>query len=225
MKATAVIPAYNEAARIRRVLDAVAASELIDDIIVVDDGSNDSTAETAGAHNGAVVVRMSRNRGKAAALMAGVQRARNSVVVFLDADLVGLTDDHVDDLVRPVLDGEADMTVGQFSSGSPFVTAWMRFCPAISGQRAMRAAHFLAIPKVDSSGFGVEVVVTRHAMRKHMRIRYVHLPSITHVVKESKRGLARGLASRAVMYGQILRSALGNGYHHLLETAEEQERR
>jgi hypothetical protein len=62
-------------------------------------------------------------------------------------------------------------------------------------------------------------------MRKHMRIRYVHLPSITHVVKESKRGLARGLASRAVMYGQILRSALGNGYHHLLETAEEQERR
>ena len=45
-------------------------------------------------------------------LMVGVQRARNPVVVFLDADLVGLTDDHVDDLVRPVLDGEAERAQG-----------------------------------------------------------------------------------------------------------------
>jgi glycosyltransferase involved in cell wall biosynthesis len=225
MKATAVIPAYNEAARIRRVLDAVAASELIDEIIVVDDGSDDNTAEAAESHNGAVIVRMPHNRGKAAALTVGVRRARNAVVVFLDADLVGLTDDHVDGLVRPVLDGDADMTVGQFSSGSPFVTAWMRFCPAISGQRAMRAADFLAIPRLAASGYGVEVVVTRYALNKRMRIAYVHLPEITHVVKESKRGVFRGLGCRMVMYGQILRCTLGNGYHDLLETAEEREQR
>ena len=77
MKATAVIPAYNEAARIKRVLDAVAVSELVDEIIVVDDGSDDSTAETAGAHNGAIVVRMPRNRGKAAALTVGVLGAHS----------------------------------------------------------------------------------------------------------------------------------------------------
>jgi glycosyltransferase involved in cell wall biosynthesis len=223
MKATAVIPAYNEAARIERVLSAVAESDLIDQIIVVDDGSRDETAKVAGAHNGAVVVRLRRNQGKAGALEAGVKRARNPVVVFLDADLIGLTDHHVDDLVAPVLRGDADMTVGQFWSGSPFVTAWMRFCPAISGQRAMRAADFLAIPKVATSGFGVEVVVTKYALNKRLRIKYVHLPNITHVVKESKRGVLPGLASRAVMYGQILRCTLRNGHHQPLETAEERD--
>jgi glycosyltransferase involved in cell wall biosynthesis len=225
MKASAVIPAYNEAKRIGLVLDAVAASELVDEIIVVDDGSDDDTAAVAGSHNGAVVLKLLENRGKAAALTEGVRRAKNPVVVFLDADLVGLTDQHVDGLVAPVLKGEADMTVGQFRSGSPFVTAWMRFCPAISGQRAMRTADFLAIPRVATSGYGVEVVVTKYALSRRMRIEYVHLPDITHVVKESKRGVVRGLASRAVMYGQIVRSALGNGYHEFPETAQERDQR
>ncbi len=224
MKATAVVPAYNEASRIRIVLEAIAASSLVDQIVVVDDGSQDGTARVAGEQAGVTVVKLARNQGKAGALEAGARQARNPVVVFLDADLVGLTDHHVDDLVAPVLNGEADMTVGQFWSGSPFVTAWMRFCPAISGQRAMRTEDFLAIPKVASSGYGVEVVVTKYALNQRLRIRYVHLPSITHVVKESKRGVFRGLGSRAVMYGQILRCALGNGYHNLVETAEERDR-
>jgi glycosyltransferase involved in cell wall biosynthesis len=223
MKATAVIPAYNEAERIRQVLGAVGSSSLVDQIIVVDDGSKDGTAGAA-AHSGAVVVRLSQNQGKAAAMAAGARRASNRVVVFLDADLVGLTDAHVDNLVGPVLSGEADMTVGQFWSGSPFVTAWMRLCPAISGQRAMRVADFLAIPEVACSGFGVELVVTRHALARGMRVHYVPLPNITHVVKESKRGVVRGLASRVVMYGQILRSALGDGYHQLMEMAEGRDR-
>lgn len=225
MKATAIIPAHNEAARIGRVLEAVAASELIDQLIVVDDGSSDDTASAAGGHNGAVVVRLARNQGKAAAMLAGARLARNAVVLFLDADLVGLTAEHVSRLVEPVLAGETDMTVGQFASGSPFVTAWMRFCPAISGQRAMRVTDFMAIPGVEASGFGVEVVITRYARARRLRVDYVPLPSITHVVKEAKRGLVRGLSSRALMYGQIVRSAMGNGYHHLIRAARQEDRR
>lgn len=224
MKATAIIPAYNEETRIGRVLDAVGASDLIGEMIVVDDGSPDGTAAAASSHDGTVVLRLPTNRGKAAAMAAGAKHSANPVVVFLDADLVGLTPLHVSNMVRPVLSGEADMTVGQFWSGSPFVTAWMRFCPAISGQRAMRAADFLAIPGIASSGFGVEVAITRHAAVNNLRIRYVHLPRITHVVKESKRGVVRGLASRSVMYAQILRSTLGNGYHHLVSRGAEKHR-
>jgi len=224
MKATAIVPAYNEAERIRPVLHAIAGSTLVDEVIVVDDGSEDDTAAVAAAHNGALVLGLPRNRGKAGALAAGVRKAANPVVVFLDADLVGLTEKHVDDLVAPVLSGEADMTVGQFWTGSPLVTVWMRFCPAISGQRAMRAADFLAIPNVADTGFGVEVMVTRYAATKGLRIRYVHLPDITHVVKEHKRGVIRGLASRAIMYAQIARCTLRNGYHHLLQAAEERPR-
>jgi glycosyltransferase involved in cell wall biosynthesis len=223
MKASAIIPAFNEASRIGRVLTAVSSAQLVDEIIVVDDGSQDDTAQVAASHNGALVTRLAHNCGKAAAMCAGARDASNEVVVFLDADLLNLTPQHVDDLVRPVLRGKADMTVGQFRSGSIFVTAWMRFCPAISGQRAMRAGDFLAIRNIANSGFGVEVVVTRYAAARGLRTRYVHLPNITHVIKEEKRGLLHGLRDRSVMYGQILVSMLGNGYHTLTRKAEDQE--
>jgi glycosyltransferase involved in cell wall biosynthesis len=214
VKATAIVPAYNEALRIAPVLAAIAGAGSIGEIIVVDDGSQDRTAEVA-EQAGAAVVRLPRNGGKAQAMREGAKRAANEVIVFLDADLIGLTSEHVDDLVRPVLDGEVDMTVGQFWSGSPLVTAWMRFCPAISGQRAMHAAEFLTIPGVATSGYGVEVTVTRHAITRGLRIRYVHLPNISHVWKESKRGLLRGLAMRATMYGQIARATVSFRYHRM----------
>ena len=215
MPATAVIPAFNEAERIGAVLTAVAAAKSIGEIIVVDDGSTDRTAEVAGAVPGVKVVSLPANRGKAVAMWEGAERACHDVVVFLDADLINLTPRHVDDLAVPVLAEEADMTVGQFWSGSPLVTAWMRFCPAISGQRAMRAADFLAIPNVATSGYGVEVVITRAAITRRQRVRYVRLPNISHVWKESKRGLLRGLRLRAAMWSQILRCSLEDRYHHL----------
>jgi glycosyltransferase involved in cell wall biosynthesis len=221
LKATAIIPAYNEESRIATVLRAVTAAACVGEVIVIDDGSQDRTAEIAATVPGVSVIRMARNRGKAAAMAQGAQRAANDVIVFLDADLVSLTTAHVDDLAGPVLECEVGMTVGQFWSGSPIVTAWMRFCPAISGQRAMHADDFLAIPDVAEAGYGVEVVVTRHALYNRLRIRYVHLPNITHVWKESKRGLARGVGMRASMYGQILRWSIGTRYHHLRDSVRD----
>jgi len=215
MKATAVIPAFNEAARISAVLAAVTAADSIDEILVVDDGSQDRTAEVASAVPGVKVIRLAENRGKAGAMWEGAKRAKHEVVVFLDADLINLTPQHVNDLATPVLAEEADMTVGQFMSGSPLVTAWMRFMPAISGQRAMRIEDFLSIPDLANAGFGVEVILTRTAISRRHRVRYVHLPNISHVWKESKRGLWRGLRMRFVMWGQILRCTLEDRYHHL----------
>ena len=214
MKATAVIPAYNEADRIGAVLQSLLATPSVAEIIVVDDGSQDGTVAAASVE-GVRVVSLPQNMGKAAAMREGAKRARHEIVLFLDADLINLTPQHVEDLLAPVLADDADMTVGQFWSGSALVTAWMRFCPAISGQRAMRVADFLDIPDLASSGYGVEVIITRSALVRRQRVRYVHLPNITHVFKESKRGLRQGLAIRTTMYGQILRSMAEDRYHHL----------
>ncbi len=68
MRVAAIIPAYNEGPRIASVLDVVRASPLVDEIIVVDDGSDDDTAEVARAH-GANVIRLGgENTGKVGGL-------------------------------------------------------------------------------------------------------------------------------------------------------------
>jgi len=222
MRATAVIPAYNEASRIGRVLAAAAGAESVDEVIVVDDGSEDETARVAAEHDGAVVVRWRDNRGKAAAVREGARRARNRVVVFLDADLVGLTPKHVDDLATPVLAGEADMTVGQFRGGNRWLSLWQQLVPSISGQRALEAGHLLAIADLEQTGFGVEVALTRYAARRRLRTRRVYLSDVSHVIKEQKRGVVRGLCGRAVMYGQMLKWLLLDGHRGGAEGAPEE---
>lgn len=106
-----VIPAYNEERFIGSV--ALKARQHASKVIVVDDGSSDCTAEVA-AGSGAVVVKHTRNRGKAAALNTGFQLARRydpKVVITLDADGQHLPEE-LETIAAPVLDGQADIVIG-----------------------------------------------------------------------------------------------------------------
>lgn len=79
-----VIPAYNEELGLGKILEAVRAVGDYE-IIVVDDGSDDRTAEIAEAQ-GARVIRLRRNRGYGAALKVGIRAAQGEIIVTLDAD-------------------------------------------------------------------------------------------------------------------------------------------
>src|SRR3989344_4428204 len=86
MKVVAVIPAYNEASRIRETL--VGVHSIVDGVIVVDDGSTDETAGVA-RESGATIIRHAINRGQGAALRTGTDAALRlgaDVIVHVDAD-------------------------------------------------------------------------------------------------------------------------------------------
>jgi dolichyl-phosphate beta-glucosyltransferase len=89
-----VVPAFNEASRIERSLDktlAFLAGRAATEIVVVDDGSRDETAQVieafAAQHPTVRLVRLPRNRGKGAAIRAGVAVTRGERVLMMDADL------------------------------------------------------------------------------------------------------------------------------------------
>jgi len=85
-RATLVIPAHDEAPTIAAVIrGARAALPGLGEVLVVDDGSTDSTADAARAE-GVEVLRLSPNRGKGEALRAGIEAARGEILVFIDAD-------------------------------------------------------------------------------------------------------------------------------------------
>ena len=109
-----IVPAYNEAATIGRILGRVLLQECVQQVIVVDDASTDRTFELAQASredSRVVVLRHPRNRGKGAAIRTGLEAVTAPIVIIQDADLEY---DPVDypKLIHPILDGRADVVYG-----------------------------------------------------------------------------------------------------------------
>ena len=198
-----IIPAYNEAGTIAEIVTTAFASALVDEVIVVNDASTDTTAKRA-AESGAKVLTLAENRGKGNAMAVGLAAAANEVVLFLDADLIGITTRHVDDLVLPVLNGDVKMTVGKFQSGEFWTTLSQHITPFLSGQRALQKEAVSRFKNMEQLGFGAETALTLFFRKNNLPMKTVLLTSLHHVVKERKFGFFRGFFLRLRMYWQIL---------------------
>jgi glycosyltransferase involved in cell wall biosynthesis len=182
-----LIAAHDEAERIAETVAAARSIPGVGRVVVVDDGSEDDTADLA-AEAGAKVVRLQFNVGKGAALETGAARVADAdVVLLLDADL-GSTAEQGALLLAPVLAGDADLAVASFPPpttpagfglvkrlavwgirrfGRP-TDDWAPTAP-LSGQRAFtRDAFETARPF--SGGYGVEVTTTIRVLRAGMRV-------------------------------------------------------
>src|SRR5437867_1701937 len=109
-KVAVVIPALNEERSIGSVLGEL-PKDLVDQIIVADNGSTDGTAEIA-SRQGAEVVH-EPERGYGAACLRGLSRVRQEieVIVFLDGDYSDYPEE-LSMLIEPILSGRADMVIG-----------------------------------------------------------------------------------------------------------------
>lgn len=196
-----IIPAWNEAERLPLVLRAVVGHPAVDEVIVVDDGSQDGSADVAQAM-GASVLRQRRNGGKSAAVAAGVAQAQGDLILLLDADLVGLTAMQVMDLLAPVRSGRADVAIS-LRQNAPWV--WRRIgLDYISGERVMRREMLL--PWLNRmaglKGFGLEVFLNRLWIADRARVAVVGLAAIS-PSKAAKQGLLRGIAGDVGMMRDI----------------------
>lgn len=197
-----IIPAFNEESRVVSVVRAAMSSGLADEIIVVDDGSTDGTASAARAA-GARVVRLSSNQGKGAAMVAGARSCSGSILVFLDADLVGFRPDHLKQLIVPVRTGRCTMSLGVLKGGGFWSSNAQAMFPFFTGQRAMTRAFFESVPHLDRERMGAEVALNAYAKQVGAKVLRVYLQGVGNTHKESKLGVVRGTAARAKMYKEM----------------------
>ena len=197
-----LIPAYNEAVHVAQVVEVARAAGYT--VWVIDDGSSDATPQIAQAA-GAEVLRLPENRGKGGAVFAGAAHIDADVVVLLDADLLGLTPEHIQKLAEPVLSDQAAMTRGMFSGGRWRTTAAQHITPQLNGQRAICRKRLLEVEGLAGSRYGIEIAITEHAKRAGWCVLDVPLNGVSQVMKEEKRGFWVGSRVRLKMYAEIFR--------------------
>lgn len=125
MKTFCVIPTYNEAETIAKIIDEV--KPLVDQIIVVDDGSSDKTQELAEKQNITVLSHI-LNRGQGAALETGNQYALGKgadIIVHFDADGQFLAEE-IKDIIAPLKSGEANIVFGSRFLGKKSNMPWRK---------------------------------------------------------------------------------------------------
>ena len=180
-RVVAIIPAFDRADTVGATVAAVRGLA-VDEVVVVDDGSADATAEKAAAA-GARVVRLPANAGKGAAVAAGVAATPDAwVYLLLDADL-GASAANAGELLGPVIAGEADMVVGVLpgagrgggfgvvralaGAGIARATGWRPRAP-LSGQRAVQADLLRRLELAPR--FGLETALSIDALRAGARV-------------------------------------------------------
>ena len=171
----------------------------------VSDGSTDGTVQSAQRYP-IKVVALEKNLGKGGAMKAGANHTDCSILLFLDADLVGLQRKHIEDLLYPVLSGQTEMSIGVVFRGPPLYRSGPEDYAFALGQRAVKKELFDAVPDLEDSRYGVETALTQYAERQGVHIVKVPLPHMSHVTKEEKRGFVPGLQARLEMYKDIARS-------------------
>lgn len=204
MKIAAIVPAYNEAKQIGSVLSVLTRSPLIDEVIVVNDGSTDNTAEVAARYR-VRVINLPANVGKGGAMKIGANNTDAEILLFIDADLIGLTSKHIADMLEPVRNGRAAMSIGIFDDGRFATDLAQKLAPFLSGQRAMLRSIIDSVPEIENKRYGVEVALTRYAEKENLPVVHVQLKNMAQVMKEEKLGFWKGFRARLRMYWEIIR--------------------
>ncbi len=195
-KLSVVIPAYNERATVKSLLDRVAAAPIPDslelEMVVVDDGSSDGTREHLREIEKAAdppirLIEHPQNRGKGAALRTGFEQATGDLVLVQDADLEYNPRDYPV-LLQPLLDDEADVVYGSRFLGGPHRVLFFwhylgnRFLTTLSNMftdlnlsdmetcyKVFRA-EVLKGMKLTSNRFGIEPEMTAKVAKARVRI-------------------------------------------------------
>ena len=218
-KISVIIPAFNEEKTVASVVEVVKNVSYIDEIIVVNDGSNDNT-ELEAKKAGATVINHNTNKGKGEALCTGYLEAKCDIIAFIDADIHNLTSSKVDKMLKPILLGKADITKTKFSRASGRVTELtakpllnyffpeISFAQPLSGQFAAKKE---ALKRINfEKDYGVDVGIVIDADVLGLSVLEVDIGAIEHDMSPLEdlnlmaNEVVRTIMDRANKYGRVV---------------------
>ena len=210
-----IVSAFNEELRLKDILTTLAAAENVNEVIVVNDGSTDQTAEVMHTFSGndkVKAIHFAENQGKSSAMVTAALRAYGDLLVFFDADLINLSSKHTETLIQPLIQHQADMVIGDPQYKSALIKRLDPF-RALSGERALWRDDFLPLAeKIRHSGYGVETLLNMAYKKNRKIIVFKKLDGLVHTIKLEKVSAVEAGARYIEEGSQIMNAVINQVY-------------
>lgn len=206
LSCTCIIPVHNEEKRVSNILSIATKVKEVDQIICVDDGSKDKSSSVIKKFPEVNLIQLSSNEGKSAAVAKGVEKAKGELILLLDADLVGITEQEISKAVQIMKeDKSVDMLLLRRSNASREVKL-SRSETVITGDRIVYKNDLQEILKTNPKGYQLETAINIYMM-KHKKTVYWFSCSTGNVMKREKFGRLKGLKAEISMHWSMLKFA------------------
>jgi len=205
-KTSIIIPVYNEEESIIHVINEVKKLKLDKEIVIVDDGSKDKTADLVEKQKGIRLIRHKTNLGRGGAIKTGINNARGSIIYVLDGDM-----EHkpTEELVKPILQNKADVVYGNRLHNPAGMTklhlmgnkvlslvgsfiAKQKLNDVYTGSKCFRKETIQSL-NLESNGFEQEAELLVKLAKKRIKIKEVGIGYKTRSFGESSIGPMDGL--------------------------------
>jgi glycosyltransferase involved in cell wall biosynthesis len=207
IKVSCIIPAYNEEQNISNTLKAVSeAGNILDEIIVVDDGSKDRTQDIVRTFPNVKLLINEKNLGKAGTIARGARESFGDYILMLDADLAGLSSENIVSLIQPIRNGLTDVVISMREN----TPGWMKALgfDSMSGERVLPRVifedNFTGLSQIRS--YGLEVFLNRIIIGRKFRILTVKMNNVKNTMKWEKGNFWKGVKSEFFMWCDLFKT-------------------
>lgn len=204
VRVSAIVPVFNEEKTVTKVVETLLQSSTINEVICVYDRSSDRSLDVLKSFGERIELIVHRKRmGKGLALAVGVKAAEGEIVAFFDADLLTLTEEHIHNLISPLIEGQTRASLGYSTKDQPVerfkhikipmfgnslsYQVGHKFpylvSPGLTGERAFFKEDLLPyLDEMSAAKFGVEILFNK----QFKDVTPVVLPGLTGVLKFEK---------------------------------------
>jgi glycosyltransferase involved in cell wall biosynthesis len=218
-KVSAIICVYNEEKTISEVIVSVSETQIVNEIIVVNDGSTDNTKKIIEELKEEIEItdiHFAENKGKGYAMAVGVENSANEIIAFIDADQTKIVPNYIDKMINPLLKKECDMVLGY--STVNILSQDVNPLKILTGERALFKKDITPIiEKMKESRFGVETLLYFYYISIGKTLKFLPLVGLKHKDKYKKVSITKATADYLQEGWEIAYTAMKN-YDLMLRT-------